>query len=75
MQQPRDDAAFDGIVDQVSPSEREEMVASAERVAGVLELQERVMALHGRPLFADEHPEALPELVDPSIQLAEDPHA
>ncbi len=49
------------------------MAASAERVVTVLELRERVMALHDRPLFADEHPEALQELVDPTISVVEGP--
>lgn len=72
VHEPHEDAAFEKIVDQVPGPERAEMVASAERVAGLLELRERVMALHGRPLFADEHPEALQELVDPTIELRDE---
>lgn len=65
---------FQEIVDESFPKpERREMAASAERVVTVLELCERVMALHDRPLFADEHPEALQEIVDPTISVLEGP--
>lgn len=70
MSRPERDV-FDGIVGRIPVPERERMAESAERVAGMLELRQRAEALHGRPLFADEHPEALQESVDATMRLSD----
>lgn len=69
-----DERDFDSIVRHaISERERDQMEAAAARIAGLHKLQERVQALYGRAiLWADEHPEALSTLADPSIRLTGD---
>lgn len=70
---PRDPDAFQALVDASIPeAERREMTASAERVAGLRAIHERVTHEHHRAfLYADEHPEALQEFVNPTIRIPE----
>lgn len=69
----RRDDAFERIVDEaVSFEERAEMSASAQRFALIFWIRKSVLAEHRRLyLYADEHPEAAQDLVDPSIRLVE----
>lgn len=69
----RRDDAFERIVDEaVSVEERTEMSASAQRFALIFWIRKSVLAEHRRLyLYADEHPEAAQDLVDPSIRLSE----
>ena len=69
----RRDDAFERIVDEaVSVEERAQMSASAQRFALIFWIRKSVLAEHRRLyLFADEHPEAAQDLVDPSIRLSE----
>lgn len=69
----RRDDAFERIVDEaVSVEERAEMSASAQRFALIFWIRKSVLAEHRRLyLYADEHPEAAQDLVDPSIRLSE----
>lgn len=66
----RRDDAFERIVNEgVSAEEREEMSASAQRFALIFWIRRRVFAEHRRLyLYADEHPEAAQDLIDPSIR-------
>lgn len=66
-----DNDAFNAIVRHAIPeSERVQMVASAERMAGLWAFVERVKIEQRRLiLWADEHPEASHELADLSIRV------